>query len=1045
MSVFLPPGLYEALVTRRLESALKALRERGRRDTIENLDKAEAPEVLARFVHDLLVPVLGSVTGDDRLERQLDIVNSLLSQVRTAEVRAVLEGNDDLAPPLRQLISIVDPQEYGLGEATAPERPAIPLSASNLLVNAPRDHKVGSEIKRELASADRVDLIVSFLKFNGLRLIKDSLRQFLERRPNALRVLTTTYMGATDRRVLDELVEMGAEVKVSYDTRRTRLHAKAWFFYRESGYSTAFIGSSNLSAPALMDGLEWNVRLSNIDNRCILNRFRGVFEQYWAEGEFESYNPDRDRERFDKATRAETHTAADALALHLDVRPYPFQEEILEHLQAERERGHTRNLVVAATGTGKTVVAALDFRRLRKQMDNPTLLFVAHRKEILDQSLATFRVVLRDGIFGEKLYGGRLPEGGRYVFASIQSFRNDRLERIDPDYYDVIIIDEFHHAAAKTYDSLLRHFQPKFLLGLTATPERTDGQSILHWFDDRLASELRLWHALDQQLLCPFHYFAVADDTDLRKVPWSAGRYVVADLEKVYTGDHARIRKVLRALHKIVSDPGEMRALGFCVSIDHAEFMAGQFNEAGIRAEAVTSRTEMDTRDATLRRLRDREINIIFSVDIFNEGVDLPEVDTVLFLRPTESATVFLQQLGRGLRLSDGKDCLTALDFVGNMHSKFRFDRRFQAIVGGTRKDVQRQIEQGFPTLPPGCAIHLERHAQELILDNIRRALGAGWPALVEDLRGIGGPITLETFLRKADVDLFDLYAGADKGWTRLRRDAGHELSTLGPNETQFARALSRLLHVNDALRFEAWNTVLKTGEVPEVFDLNLASHRLMLMLSTSLESTRLPVADHPEQLLRTFLAHEPLRGELWDLLKLLADQTRRPTRRLGPGFDPPLSLHGDYSLSEIMAAFAVISPTSGKLVRPQAGVFRHKPLRTDLFFVTLQKSEKDYSPTTMYNDFPISSTLFHWQSQSNTRADSDTGRRYQNHKAEGNHILLFVRKTKSDSRGQTGAYTFLGPATYISHEGERPMSITWKLNHPMPAELFDEMKIAAG
>ena len=553
-----------------------------------------------------------------------------------------------------------------------------------------------------------------------------------------------------------------------------------------------------------------------------------------------------------------------------------------------------------------------------------------------------------------------------------------------------------------------------------------------------------LWHALDQQLLCPFQYFAIADGTDLSGLSWQGGRYVDADLERLYTGDHARVRKILRALENVVEESRDMRAIGFCVTIAHAEFMAREFARHGVPAAALTTRTGAGDRADVLRQLRAREINVVFVVDLFNEGVDVPEVDTVLFLRPTESATVFLQQLGRGLRLAEGKSCLTALDFVGHMHRKFRFDRRFRAILGGTRRQIQREAEQGFPRLPPGCAIHLEREAQEAILANIRETLGAGWSALVEDLRGLAGPVDLRRFLAEADVDLTELYAGDDKGWTRLRRAAGHRLPDPGPDEPRLARAISRLLHVNDPRRIAAWRTLLRTRSVPDHLDHTDSDHRLLLMLSSVLDaSARRPVAEH-STILSELLGHAPLAGELDQLLAILDDAPRRPTRPHELPLPAPLHLHADYQLAEIMAGFGAVTD-AGTVLRPQAGVYWLERDRCDLFFVTLEKSERDYSPTTMYDDYPVSPTRFHWQSQSSTREDSPTGQRYIHHESLGSHVLLFVRQRPTDPRGLTAPYTFLGPAMYVTHQGERPMSINWRLQSPMPAELFEEMKLAAG
>ncbi len=311
-------------------------------------------------------------------------------------------------------------------------------------------------MQRELDSADRVDLLCSFLKWSGLRIVEDQLRDLVRRRGAAsVRVLTTAYMAATERHALDVLTEMGIDVRVSYDTARTRLHAKAWLFHRESGFSTGYVGSSNLSAAAILDGTEWNVRLTAQDNAGILDKFSSTFEQYWNDPTFRPYVV----AEFDEAVQ---RTKRDELApyLFLDVAPRPHQAEILDDLAAERQRGHHRNLVVAATGTGKTIVAALDYKRLRKELPRARLLFVAHRKEILEQSVRTFRVVLNDGAFGELLVGGKPADRWEHVFASIQSLHEEQLARFAPDHFDVIIVDEFHHAAAETYRALLSRVQP---------------------------------------------------------------------------------------------------------------------------------------------------------------------------------------------------------------------------------------------------------------------------------------------------------------------------------------------------------------------------------------------------------------------------------------------------------------------------------------------------------------------------------------------------------------------------------------------------------
>ena len=763
MSERLVPGLYEQPITEGLAKRLARLAD-GLRAETGTLDKDAVPHALARLLHGRLVHALRSFKGKDALAHQVELANAVVDVLRREANESGVLAEDRLPLALEQLLAVVV-QSEGLGRSEAPPRPTVPLGTSDLLVNGRHDVSIGPEVKRELASADRVDLLCSFLKWSGFRLVEPEVKAFLARRPGALRVLTTAYMGATERRAFDELANLGAQVRVSYDTGRTRLHAKAWLFHRDSGYSTACVGSSNLSHAAMLDGLEWNVRLSQIDNKPILAKFETTFAQYWHDPEFSPYEPARDASKFDEAVRRQVHQRT-RLFMAFDIRARPHQQEILDDLEVERQHGHTRNLVVAATGTGKTVVAALDYARLRKSLRERgrkgSLLFVAHRNEILDQSQTTFQVVLKDGAFGERLGGGEAPRAGEHVFASVQSLHADRLAELSPEAYDVVIVDKFHHAAAPTYARLLEHLEPRYLLGLTATPERTDGGDILTWFDGRVASELRLWKALDQGLLSPFQYFGV-QGPDVSGVTWKGGKYDTKQLSNVYTVDHFMVKRVLQEVHHKVSDPMTMKALGFCVDIAHADFMAEHFNRAGLSAEAVSSNTNDKDRAAALARLRDGSLRVLFSVNLFNEGVDVPDVDTVLFLRPTESATLFLQQLGRGLRRSDDKECLTVLDFIGHANRRFRFDRRFRAIVGGTRRQIERHVKEGFPFLPSGCSIHLDRHAQEAVLENIRSTLGAGYKSLVEDVRALArqqGTATLRAFVEEAGVELEDIYAG---------------------------------------------------------------------------------------------------------------------------------------------------------------------------------------------------------------------------------------------------------------------------------------------
>lgn len=661
--------------------------------SVAKLDSAEAPERLARH---LMAEVRCALEAEEEsADAAAERVNALLS-------RALPEGEAEAAGielPARILQGIAGRTPMGT-VAPLPQLPSTPFSQSDLLVNAEGQPNIGSELRRELASADSVDLICAFVIWSGVRQLREPLARLVER-GGRLRVITTTYMGATEKRAVDELVRIGAEVRVAMDARTTKLHAKAWLLERDSGLSTAFVGSSNLSHTALFDGLEWNVRLSAVDAPHVLDKVRMTFATHWESEHFVPYDPKRNGDALERALREHDKRAvgkastAELSFANLDVRPYPHQQRMLDALMVERNRhDRHRNLLVAATGTGKTVIAALDYRALCEVAGRRlSLLFVAHREEILRQSLATCRAVLRDGSFGEIHGGGRVADG-EHVFAMIQSLHAERLSAIDPRAFDVIVVDEFHHAAAASYERLLQKMEPQELLGLTATPERLDGRDVTTWFDERIAVELRLWEAIDEGFLVPFQYFGVADGTDLSGIAWRRGRYATEELSNLYSNDDRRVAKLLEAVQKIVHRPDRMRALGFCVSVEHARFMARKFTEAGLESVALSGEDDPQTRSRELDRLARGELRCVFSVEVLGEGVDVPDVDVLLLLRPTESATLFTQQLGRGLRRAPNKSHLTVIDLKASSPAS----RGARASSRTWRAACSRSTSTGTPT-----------------------------------------------------------------------------------------------------------------------------------------------------------------------------------------------------------------------------------------------------------------------------------------------------------------------------------------------------------
>ena len=796
-------GLYEQVINNALNSELAEIPEA--RKAVAPIDKAEASKVLSQYLADVVQKGLDNVldNGGD-ISAQIALTNQIVSLIQntTKEADFAALGVDQRAEQLLALLREADPR-LAVGKTAADlSRPETSIAQSSLLTGAIHEPQMYPELKKEIVSADRIDMLVSFIKWSGLRLLMDELREFTQN-GGELRIITTSYMGATDVKAIEELRQLpNTKIKVSYDTKRTRLHANTYVFYSNTGFTTAYVGSSNLSNAAISSGLEWNVKVTKKDLPETIDKIAATFESYWNSNEFEYYSEDQ-KERLARSLQAEnyfhTHNAD---VYTMDIAPYSYQQEILHKLEAERKvRGYTRNLVVAATGTGKTVISALDYKRFRKQNpDKPCrLLFVAHREEILKQSLYTFRAVLKDANFGEMFVGSYKPESIDNLFISIQTFNSqDFTAKTTPEFYNYIIVDEFHHAAAPTYQKLLSYYQPSILLGLTATPERMDGKSILSYFGNRIAAEIRLPEAIDRKLLCPFQYFGVTDTVDLDTLKWSAGGYDKSELTKIYTLSGAianrRADLVVSALLKYVTDIDDVKGLGFCVSIEHAEFMCRYFNEQSIPSMFLTGHSPEEERKTAKQRLVAGEVRFIFVVDIYNEGVDIPEVNTVLFLRPTESLTVFLQQLGRGLRLAEDKECLTVLDFIGQANKKYNFEDKFAALLSNTTRSVTREIKDGFVSVPKGCYIQLEKKAARYILDNIRASYGntAGLVSRVASFADDTGlELTLGNFLDYYHLDPRAVYKFTS--FSRLCTRANATPDFQEPLEDILTKAFSRL------------------------------------------------------------------------------------------------------------------------------------------------------------------------------------------------------------------------------------------------------------
>lgn len=1052
----LPDGLYDLLLTEGLARSLAAI-DPSSADVLAL--KGGAADFLTDVITRQLATILDDVSGDDadKAKRQLELVNELLVMLRqrlnasagSNGASASTEVVDLVASPLRVLRAVQRGQQF-------PVSPEIGLAVPWLFTAGKGSPSLLQEIRRELASSDQVDILVSFITVSGVRKLQDVLQQITAmggqgRAATRLRILTTTYTGATEARALDELARLpGCEVRVSLDGRRTRLHAKAWLFQRKSGFGSAYVGSANLSGAALTGGLEWTVKLTQRAQEALFARAVAHFETLWADSEFQRYDPDNVEHRQALAAalgRESFGGEPTATISFFDLQPKTYQQEMLEQLTTERAHSRNRNLLVAATGTGKTVVAAFDYRNTcRVEGGRPRLLFVAHREEILRQAMRTYREVLRDPEFGDLLTGTHQPERWDHLFATIDSVTSrDLVATVGADHWHTVVVDECHRLAADRFDAFVKAVRPSVLLGLTATPERSDGQPISQYFDARTdgspAVELRLWHALDLQLLAPFEYYACDDATDFSAVPWDKPGEREA-LDKLVTANDVRARLVVNEWRRLASDASRSRAIVFCVSVAHAVFMTECLNRAGLPAACVVGTTPSDERRRAPQRLLSGELCALVTVDLYNEGIDLPMVDTLLLLRPTQSPVLFQQQIGRGLRLAPGKESCLVLDFVGQHRTEFRFDRLLSSLTGLSRRELVDGVENGFGSLPPGCHIHLQRQTREQVLQGLRALTTQNWRRLKTELQTYAAlkgraSVRLADFLHDQALELEDIYrigtGQGRSGWTALKRDAGLIVAEAGPEEGYFSRRFGDLLHVDDPRRLDVMVAVGARQAYPTAFDVHGALG--VQMLAYQIDGRHEQAAGH-EAFAERLQRHPTIASELVELSGLLQARSTLGANAV-PGLeDTPLCLHAAYGAREVLTAVGWL--TAARRAPFQAGVLPLTSRKTELLFVTLDKSE-GYHDRISYHDYAISAERFHWQTQNSAGPDTPSGRRYLESSTNGWQFQLFVRPRKGE------AYRACGRVTLESAEGDRPMSIAWKLETPLPARLFREFSVLRG
>ena len=568
-------------------------------------------------------------------------------------------------------------------------------------------------MKESFKKAKKIDIIVSFLMESGVKLLEQDLIE-LKTKNIPIRILTGNYLNITQPSALYRLKDIfgdSADLRFFNEPNRS-FHAKSYFFEYEDG-ADMYIGSSNLSKSAFTSGVEWNFKLDKLTHQVEYERYHQVFEDLFynhsikiTDAELDFYSKNWKKNKIYQTTPFPntnfTEVAADEAPSYVTdlYSPRGAQIEALYHLKKTREEGFDKGLVVAATGIGKTYLAAFDSREYQR------ILFVAHREEILKQAEKSFknvRPMSERGFF----IGTQKDTTKDIIFASVQSLgKNDSLKLFQPDYFDYIIVDEFHHAVAQNYQNIIQYFKPKFLLGLTATPERLDSKDVLAICDYNLVYEAPLKKAINQGWLVPFRYYAIFDETvNYETIDYRNGKYQTTQLEEALS-IHKRADLIFSHYKKYRST----RAMGFCMSKHHAEFMADYFVKHGVSACAVYSGDEgvhNTAREKALSKLVKGEINVIFSVDMFNEGLDIASLDMVMMLRPTESPTIFLQQLGHGLRLYKDKHYLNVLDFIGN-YKKANFSPYLMTGASKSQFKKASDVIKEESLLPEDCIMDFD-------------------------------------------------------------------------------------------------------------------------------------------------------------------------------------------------------------------------------------------------------------------------------------------------------------------------------------------------
>ena len=929
-------------------------------------------------------------------------------------------------------------------------------------------------LKNELMTCKKFYFIVSFIKYSGIQLLISTLDE-LEALGIKGEIITSVYLNITDPKALSKLLSYkNIKVKI-YNNSNESFHTKAYLFEKEK-YHTCIIGSSNISQSALYSAEEWNVKLTDNDFFDIYNQSFNQFQKLWNSNEAIGLTEDFIGKYEEYREKNKPQNTFDYRKIQTEKKkfiPNSMQTEILEKLKSTRESGNNRGLVVAATGTGKTYLAAMDVKEFFKNRKNSSFLFIAHREELLENAIRVFSDILHieKENFG-RIFSGNKEVGHNMIFASIQSLRNCYKDFIS-DKFNYIIVDEFHHASASSYEKIIHYFKPEFLLGLTATPERMDGKDILALCDYNLVGEMGMRKAMEKDLIVPFHYFGVNDITvDYEKIPYKNGKYD----EEILSNDLSvsiRTDYIVEKMKKFGYDGKYMSGIAFCQNIKHALYMKNEFFRKGYKSELLTSKTNLTERSKILESFRNKEIEILCVVDILNEGIDIPDINLLLFLRPTLSSTVFIQQIGRGLRKAAGKDFVTIIDFIGNHKKDYLITKVFsdeihnKSFLYEKKEKIIEQIKNQFSNIPGASYIELDRICQERIIDKIEKINFNSRNILKEMYNEFKNDIgkSPEEFLEISDFDSnielfvelvtkvgsfyeaqvqfendnFIKYYRMKNPKTDLLAYMEKKIRLCEPFTYLTVKFFLKSKYEGQNLRNKYINSEILLSEYKKYFSIKdeFKNFYLLERIFNELIEDEILEADlYGYKISKKYEAifyeeDKNFEKRLSDLINLGLNEFRK--NDIEEFNDNVLITHKEYKRIDLQILLDSKVPK---------GTWRAGYANTEkdiCLFITNDKSHI-MQENLKYDNSLHSDEIIQWISQPKTYHSSSVGQMFIKHREKNMKVHIFARKYAFMNGNKTNPFIYLGQADYYRSFGDKPMTILWKLRRKLPQELIQEL-----